>query len=761
MTPYFRQEPADRRLLHGIQAKLILLLCILLIPTLLLEIYVYHYRFANRRSEELRANLEMARAVAKNFDVYIQDILHQELVLGLALSSPYFPSEERQRLIDQCMAQQPTLLDIFWMDRDGTTISAYLRNAVGMTASDRDYFKRLVAGEAWAVSDLLVSRATGELSFTISRAIRDDSGELLGAIGAIILPDRMDHELGIKREGNAGFTLVDRSGMLVYRFPHIQLTWEDRQWAAKVAPYREALKGREAAEFVIAASDNKGRFVGATPIPSIGWAAAAGRDADASLASIRAVLLSQTIVLIVTTLAAFGAVITFSRKMSMSLERLRRHALALVSEDSQASSMLSDTATLDELANCICRMIDDSQQQALKFSLSDHLSQGLNLIHNLVLSATDFDAMMHGIMADAADILGTETAIISMRTGDHWTVKYVYGLPADIIGTETTDEQKPHALLAVTTREVLVINDALNDERVNREQMRAWDVYSTLVVPLLGDGETFGVMSFSQHRPGKHFNQLQVDFASKLAETFSLSLRYRHLMEELQLQLNDARMELLAVPVKLMEAEEAGKRNLVSQFDAGIEKTLTALKSSREHVLRTLRENEEGTLRAEIESLTSAIEASIQKIQTMRMEIRPREPENFEFTESLRSCREELLKLYPGQRIEIETGLGEDEVPVHLKRPILRVTRDVLSNISKHGNAGWAYVSLSKNGAGIELLVSCDGAGTEVGLIGQGAAAGKVDQTSIREIAELAGVTLTIESTPGEGITIQANWPIS
>lgn len=50
--------------------------------------------------------------------------------------------------------------------------------------------------------------------------------------------------------------------------------WEERNWAIRAKPFREALEGRESAEWVFsAASDGKGRFIAATQIHPFGWIA--------------------------------------------------------------------------------------------------------------------------------------------------------------------------------------------------------------------------------------------------------------------------------------------------------------------------------------------------------------------------------------------------------------------------------------------------------------------------------------------------------
>ncbi len=60
----------DTTSVHGkfwqrIQGRLVLLILVLLIPTLIIQGYIYYYTLKTRRAVELQTNLEIARVVSK------------------------------------------------------------------------------------------------------------------------------------------------------------------------------------------------------------------------------------------------------------------------------------------------------------------------------------------------------------------------------------------------------------------------------------------------------------------------------------------------------------------------------------------------------------------------------------------------------------------------------------------------------------------------------------------------------------------------
>jgi PAS domain S-box-containing protein len=165
------------------------------------------------------------------------------------------------------------------------------------------------------------------------------------------------------------------------------------------------------------------------------------------------------------------------------------------------------------------------------------LSQSMNRIGGLIHSTLDFDEIMHRVISEAAQAVGSETAAISLRQGDHWVVRYVHGFPKDVIGTRMDDRQEPHAVLAIETKKPVVVDDAFTDERVNRAHMKKWGVRSVLVVPLVTEDEVIGVLFFNRHKAATPFTQSHVDFANQLASSVSLAVRNARLFEKLQAEL--------------------------------------------------------------------------------------------------------------------------------------------------------------------------------------------------------------------------------
>ena len=190
------------------------------------------------------------------------------------------------------------------------------------------------------------------------------------------------------------------------------------------------------------------------------------------------------------------------------------------------------------------------------------LSRSMNRIGGLMHSTLTFDEIMPRVISEAAQAVGSKTAALSLRQGDHWVVRYVHGFPQDVIGMRMDDQQEPHAVLAIETKKPVVIDDAFTDERVNRAQMKKWGVRSVLVVPLVTEDEVIGVLFFNQHQAGAPFTESHVDFANQLASSVSLAVRNARLFEHLQAELAErkkAEQELQESEQRLRMTLEGGQ----------------------------------------------------------------------------------------------------------------------------------------------------------------------------------------------------------
>ena len=243
---------------------------------------------------------------------------------------------------------------------------------IGMDISDREFYREIVAGKDWVVSDLILSKTTQQPSFTISRGIRNERGELLGIIVAGILPAKLDRVLAVERPGDAGVSLLDSKGMNAYRYPATQYTWEQRNWLKLYPIIGEVLKGKEV---VTTSHESKYKPGSNGLLPSPLFLPSVGSPLAAAPKKRRWGRLSQPLfrkqgLFCSSHSYRFSLPFALSRTISSSVITLRNHALSLGRGGTQNPLTISGPAEIKDLAEAFNKMAEEIRfrEEALRES---------------------------------------------------------------------------------------------------------------------------------------------------------------------------------------------------------------------------------------------------------------------------------------------------------------------------------------------------------------------------------------------------------
>ncbi|MFD5496223.1 GAF domain-containing sensor histidine kinase [Streptomyces sp. GDS52] len=102
-------------------------------------------------------------------------------------------------------------------------------------------------------------------------------------------------------------------------------------------------------------------------------------------------------------------------------------------------------------------------------------------------------------------------------------------------------------------------------------------------------------------------------------------------------------------------------------------------------------------------------------------------------------------------------GHGARALPAAQEEAVLRVAQEALHNALRHSGADRVHVTLGRRGSGAVLRVTDDGKGFDPQII---RSAGRhLGLVSMRDRASGVGGSLTVESAPGEGTTIEMEVP--
>ncbi len=223
--------------------------------------------------------------------------------------------------------------------------------------------------------------------------------------------------------------------------------------------------------------------------------------------------------------------------------------------------------------------------------------------------------------------------------------------------------------------------------------------------------------------------------------------------------LRENEKELRAIPSRLIAVQEDERKRLASELHDSIGQTLAALKYRVEVILDARDRGELGRALELFESFVPILQHSIEETRSIYMGLRPSILDSLGVVATLEWFCREFQKIYPGRHIEVEAGIKEEEIPEPLKIAVFRIIQESLNNIAKHSKADWVGLSLAKRRDAIELTITDNGIGMDLGTISQTNALTTLGLRSMRDRAEHNGGTLSIESTPGKGTTVRVVWP--
>lgn len=759
----------------SIQKRLVLLLLFILLPVLMIQGFLHHQMFQRRSDQELQANMEVARAVGRAFDAFVKDVLHTELAIGIAAtSSPSSSSNSLQRLLEASAKSNPSVRNFNWLSPDGRVLASSSPRAVGVNVSDRPYIQLIVSGDEWVVGDLFISKVTREPVFAICRGIRSDEGRLLGIVLAAIPPDWLDNVLAFERPNQGAIALMDSKGRLVYRYPHINPSWEERDWFMQYAAVREAVGGREVSDINVAAYDGKKRLYSDTPILSIGWVAGAGRREKEVTGPILADTTKSIFLFLLVSIAAFLIALFDSRRITKHVLFLRSHALALGRGEYDEPLLISHVSEFQELEEAFNKIAEEIRLREQALRNSEERYRLMSQTAGQLLASPEPQSIVNDLCRQVMEHL--ECDVFFNFLADEQAGKLHLNTFAGVSEDEARKIEWLDYGAAVcgcvaSSGERIIAEDVFNTPDLRTELAKSYGIQAYACHPLLAQGRVLGTLSFGTKNRA-HFASDNLDLMKTVADQVAIAMERISLIKKLQtsqdqlelriqertMELTRANEELRRVPSRLISAQEEERKRLAAELHDSIGQTLAALKFGVEAVLS--RSNQGNTVEAMVllEQFVPTLQRSIDETRSIYMGLRPKILEEMGLLATLDWFIREFRKLYSNPHIEPKFNIDEGEIPEELKIVLFRIIQEALSNIAKHSKAEWVDLWLRRNGKNVELTISDDGVGMDLSYILQTGTARSLGLTGMKERAELTGGSFSLESTPGEGTSVHVAW---
>ena len=215
-----------------------------------------------------------------------------------------------------------------------------------------------------------------------------------------------------------------------------------------------------------------------------------------------------------------------------------------------------------------------------------------------------------------------------------------------------------------------------------------------------------------------------------------------------------AHEELAAFATQANADREQEKSRVARELHDELAQSLTALKMDTIFVRDRLRQDPQGAAR-KLDEMLAMLDASVAATRRIAADLRPLLLDDL----GLMPAIEWLVQNFT-QRTGIACELIADEeleLPEPYATAVFRIVQESLVNVAKHSHATRVEVSMARTGAEMTLKVQDNGVGFSPGVARKPNSLGLV---GLRERAQLLKGSVSVDSGPGRGTTVQARIPV-
>lgn len=182
---------------------------------------------------------------------------------------------------------------------------------------------------------------------------------------------------------------------------------------------------------------------------------------------------------------------------------------------------------------------------------SKELSETLNDINSIIHSSLHIDERMQRVVKEMCEVIGCKSSAILLRGEKNWTYTDTYGLKHIQKGSRISNEEAKCAVYVVANREMLISDDALNDDRLNTDLVKKTGAKSLVSIPLYAKGKIIGIFDLYFNTKPLPLTDSELDFSAKLGGSISLAIENAALLDtELNIA-NTLQEALLKMPEQL------------------------------------------------------------------------------------------------------------------------------------------------------------------------------------------------------------------
>jgi signal transduction histidine kinase len=353
-----------------------------------------------------------------------------------------------------------------------------------------------------------------------------------------------------------------------------------------------------------------------------------------------------------------------------------------------------------------------------------------------ILAGSDADSLLAAIAEHARDLADADSASI-LTTGANpglLVVAAAVGAHAEQVRGQAVPAGKSISGEVMESGRPLVTEAAAAHRGGYQPILRLGRVGPAIFVPLRIRGRATGTLMVANLVGGRTFNQETVRLVETFADQASVAIQYARAQADVR------RLELMEERERI--ARELHDGIIQSLFAVGMNLQSTALMSKSPETS------------ARVDSAVEELDRVIRDLRNYIFGLRPGILADRQLNQALEALGEEVGST-SHIAIEVEVDGAVSATLSSRSHEIVQLTREALSNITRHSRATHAAVRLSRRGANAVLAIEDDG----IGFDARGSSSGS-GLRNMRERAAAMGGALRISSSNGKGTKLRFTFPV-
>jgi signal transduction histidine kinase len=357
--------------------------------------------------------------------------------------------------------------------------------------------------------------------------------------------------------------------------------------------------------------------------------------------------------------------------------------------------------------------------------------ESLHEITSAILEGAGADSLLRSIAEHARDLAGADAATILTTTTSpgRLVVAAAVGAYAPQVQGQSVPKAKSISGSVMETGKPLHTENAATHGGAYQPIIRLGHVGPAIFVPLRVRGRSTGTLMVANTKGRPGFDEGMVKLVETFADQASISIEYARAQEDVQ------RLGLMEERERI--AKELHDGIIQSLFAVGMGLQGTALISG----------SPETTER--VEGAVGELDRIIRDLRNYIFGLRPGILADRQLDQALRALGEEIeATSHIPVTVEVDAALSAGLSA--RSHDIVQLTREALSNITRHSRAKHAVVRLARRGSDAVLSIEDDGVGFDAGAPSFGSG-----MQNMRERAATIGAKLRVSSANGNGTKVR------